>query len=90
VGCHEDNDLVLKMRGVGEKHALIEINDGDASVTALEENLILLAVEVMHGSIPLAEGAKTEIGVASFKFRFFSDGLAKEHEHGFRKGSSLR
>ncbi len=89
MGCHEDNDLVLKMRGVGEKHALIEIYDDDASVTAQEENL-LMAVEVIHGSIPLAEGANIEIGVASFKFRFFSDALAKEHEYGFRKGSSLR
>ena len=89
MGCYDDHDLVLKMRGVGEKYALIEIY-GDASVTAQEENLILMAVEVIRGSIPLAEGANIEIGVASLKFRFFSDALAKEHEHGFRKGSSLR
>ena len=64
MGCYVDHDLVLKMRGVGEKYALIEIY-GDASVTAQEENLILMAVEVIRGSIPLAEGANIEIGVAS-------------------------
>jgi len=53
------------MRGVGEKYALIEIYDGDASVTAQVENLILMAVEVIRGFIPLAEGANIEIGVAS-------------------------
>jgi len=90
VGCYDDHGLVLKMLGVGEKYALIEIYDGDASATAQEEYLILMAVEVIRGSIPLAEGANIEIGVASFKFRFFCGALAKEHEHGFRKGSSLR
>ena len=64
MGCYDDHDLVLKMWGVGEKYALIEIY-GDASVTAQEENLILMAVEVIRGSIPLAEGANIEIGVAS-------------------------
>ena len=64
MGCYDDHDLVLKMRGVGEKYALIEIY-GDASVTAQEENLILMAVEVIRGSIPLAEGANIEIGVPS-------------------------
>jgi hypothetical protein len=53
------------MLGVGEKYALIEIYDGDASATAQEEYLILMAVEVIRGSIPLAEGANIEIGVAS-------------------------
>ena len=118
IGSHEDNDLTLKMRGIGEKHALIEINKEGVFVTALEDNLVLMADDVIHGSTNLLEGAKIEIGIASFKFRFFddederyhrslrqlairdgltelynarffSDALSKEHEYGFRKGSSL-
>ena len=118
IGSHEDSDLILKMRGVGEKHALIKIIDNEVFVTALEENLVLMADEGIRGSTRLREGAKIEIGIASFKFRFFddederyhkslrqlairdgltelynarffSDALSKEHEYGFRKGSSL-
>ena len=38
-----------------------------------------MADEVIHGSTSLAEGAKIEIGVASFKFRFFDDEDERYH-----------